>query len=131
MTLSPQSAYRATSGNGQWLFGMHRPFQQRPAQTQAQAAPSAPKVDQELLKRLQAQYGRLTGQASDALYGGILGYNPKPMTAMGGQQFAAPQGDLQLPFGNMQGLLGQPQKQQFMPQMGGMGEMMQPKMRMY
>jgi hypothetical protein len=95
----------------------------------AEQAP--PTVDPELLKKLQAQYGRLTGQASNALYGGILGYNPQPMTAEGGQSFAPPQGNLQQPFSNMQGILGQAQRPQFMSQGGGMGDMMQPKLRMY
>ena len=80
---------------------------------------------------LQNQYGKLTGQASNALYGGILGYSPQPMVAEGGQSFAPPQGNLQQPFGNMQGILGQAQRPQFMSQGGGMADMMQPKLRMY
>jgi hypothetical protein len=72
-----------------------------------QAAPVMPYTNQ----NVQQQMGRLTGQASDVLYGGILGYQPKPMTAMGGQQFAPPQGNLVDPFQNMQGLLGRSQFQ--------------------
>jgi hypothetical protein len=90
-------------------------------------AQTAPTNDPELLKKLQEQYGRLTGQASNALYGGILGYNPQPMMAEGGQSFAAPQGNLQSPFANMQGILGQSTRPQFA---GGMGQMMQPKFNM-
>ena len=86
-----------------------------------------PTVDPQMAEKLKAHYGKLTGQASDALYGGILGYNPQPMTANGGQQFALPQGNLQNPFANMQGILGQSMRPQFA---GGMGQMMQPKFNM-
>jgi len=73
--------------------------------------------------KLAGQQNRLTGQASNALYGGILGYNPAPMQGVGGQQFQVPQGNLQAPMGQMQGVLGgQPN-----PLMGGMGQMMQPR----
>jgi hypothetical protein len=74
---------------------------------QPQAANTPPVMNQ----NVKQQMGRLTGQASDALYGGILGYQPKPMTAMGGQQFAPPQGNLVDPFLNMQGILGRSQFQ--------------------
>jgi hypothetical protein len=97
----------------------------------ARSALEASKNAQKRALQSQAQYGKLTGQASNALYGGILGYNPQPMTAEGGQSFAVPQGNLQQPFSNMQGILGQAQRPQFMSQGGGMGDMMQPKLRMY
>jgi hypothetical protein len=90
-------------------------------------AQPTPTNDPELLKKLQAQYGNLTGQASNALYGGILGYNPQAMMAEGGQSFSPPQGNLQNPFANMQGILGQSTRPQFA---GGMGQMMQPKFNM-
>lgn len=78
--------------------------------------------------KLGTQYDKLTGQASNALYGGILGYNPSAMQSATGAQFQAPQGNLQAPFGAMQGVLGRPQFQgQFQ---GGMGQMMQPKFNM-
>jgi hypothetical protein len=97
----------------------------------ARSALEASKNAQKGALQSQAQYGKLTGQASNALYGGILGYNPQPMTAEGGQSFAVPQGNLQQPFSNMQGILGQAQRPKFMSQGGGMGDMMQPKLRMY
>lgn len=76
--------------------------------------------------KLSTQYDRLTGQASNALYGGILGYNPSAMQSNTGKLFEAPQGNLQAPFQNMQGILGRPSS--FMS--GGMGQMMQPKFNM-
>lgn len=84
------------SGNLGYMFG-----------NQPQSANTAPVTNQ----NVKQQMGRLTGQASDALYGGILGYQPKPMTAMGGQQYEPPQGNLVDPFLNMQGLLGRSQFQ--------------------
>ena len=117
----------STNPNGKyWGFGQYRQFQPQSGQATGAAKIEKPSIDQDLLKRLQAQYGRLTGQASNALYGGILGYNPQPMTALGGQQFAAPQGNLQSPFAQMQGILGSTQR----PQFGGMGQMMQPRFNM-
>lgn len=77
--------------------------------------------------KLGTQYDKLTGQASNALYGGILGYNPSAMQSATGAQFQAPQGNLQAPFGQMQGVLGRPQ---FNMGGGGMGQMMQPKFNM-
>jgi len=70
-------------------------------QPQAQPAQTQPVMNQ----NVQQQIGRLTGQASNALYGGLLGYQPQAMQG-GGQSFAAPQGDFRSAFGGMQGLLG-------------------------
>jgi hypothetical protein len=113
---------------GSWGLDINARPQPYTAPAQPQVQQSQYKTDPELLKRLQAQYSKLTGQASNALYGGILGYQPQPMTAAGGEQFAAPQGNLQAPFANIQGILGRPQFQgQFT---GGMGQMMQPKFNM-
>jgi hypothetical protein len=76
--------------------------------------------------KLGTQYDRLTGQASNALYGGILGYNPSAMQSPTGRMFQAPQGNFRNQFANMQGILGS----QPSPVMGGMGQMMQPKFNM-
>jgi hypothetical protein len=57
---------------------------------------------------LQAQYNRLAGQASNALNGGLLGYQPSQIQAAGSnpQTFNAPQGNFRNSFAGLQGLLG-------------------------
>jgi hypothetical protein len=46
------------------------------------------------------QYNRLSQNASDALYGGILGYQPKPITSPTGNQYQPPANQgFQFPFG--------------------------------
>lgn len=56
---------------------------------------------------LQAQYNRLAGQASNALNGGLLGYQPSQIKAAGPnpQTFNAPQGNFRNSFAGLQGLL--------------------------
>ena len=50
--------------------------------------------------KLPDMYNRLTMQASDALYGGILGYQPKPITSPTGNQYQPPTNQgFQFPFG--------------------------------
>lgn len=63
---------------------------------QAPAPTPAPKMDQ-----LQPQYNKLTEQARNALYGGLLGYQAPALTSGGSnpQSFAAPQGGFRFPFG--------------------------------
>lgn len=58
---------------------------------------------------IQPQLNRLTQQANNALYGGLLGYNQNMPMMSGGsnpQTFAAPQGNFRDAFAGMQGLLG-------------------------
>jgi hypothetical protein len=60
-------------------------------------------------QQIQPQLNRLTQQANNALYGGLLGYNQNMPMMSGGsnpQTFAAPQGDFRSAFAGMQGLLG-------------------------
>jgi hypothetical protein len=50
--------------------------------------------------KLPDMYNRLTMQANDALYGGILGYQPKPITSPTGNQYQPPANQgFQFPFG--------------------------------
>lgn len=72
-------------------------------QPMPQAAPSTN------MQAIQPQLNRLTGQANNALYGGLLGYNQNMPMMSGGsnpQTFSAPQGDFRSAFAGMQGLLG-------------------------
>lgn len=57
---------------------------------------------------LQNQYNRLAQQASNALNGGLLGYQPSQIQAAGSnpQTFNAPQGNFRNSFAGLQGLLG-------------------------
>lgn len=58
---------------------------------------------------IQPYLNRLTQQANNALYGGLLGYNQNLPMMSGGQNpqtFAAPQGNFRDAFAGMQGLLG-------------------------
>ena len=66
------------------------------APPQAPAPTPAPQMNQ-----LQPQFNKLTGQARDALYGGLLGYQAPALTSGGSnpQSFAAPQGGFRFPFG--------------------------------
>lgn len=76
------------------------PTQQTTQQQQPVASTSNP---------LQNQFNRLTQQANNALYGGLLGYNHNlPMMSAGSnpQTFAAPTGNFRDAFAGMQGLLG-------------------------
>lgn len=74
-------------------------------QPQATIPPSHPMS----MQAIQPQLDRLTGQANNALYGGLLGYNQNLPMQSGGQNpqtFAAPQGNFRDAFAGMQGLLG-------------------------
>lgn len=57
---------------------------------------------------LQNQYNRLAQQASNALNGGLLGYQPSQIQAAGSnpQTYNAPQGNFRNSFAGLQGLLG-------------------------
>jgi len=56
----------------------------------------------------QNKLNNLTIKASDALYGGLLGYNPKPITSPTGDQYAPPDpsGGFRFPFGLLSGMGG-------------------------
>lgn len=97
MSTDPRSIENAVKRG--WLT----PYQMQPQQAQAPAPQPLP------TQSIQPQLNRLTQQASNALYGGLLGYNPQPMMSGGQnpQSFAAPQGNFRDAFSNMQGLLGQ------------------------
>lgn len=76
--------------------GWIKPIQIQAQQPAAPAPMPAPKTNQ-----LQPQFNKLTGQARDALYGGLLGYQSPSLTSGGSnpQSFAAPQGGFRFPFG--------------------------------
>jgi hypothetical protein len=78
--------------------GIISPFQgggmQQQSQMQGAMAP------QSTPPNLANQYNRLSQNASDALYGGILGYQPKPITSPTGNQYQPPANQgFQFPFG--------------------------------
>lgn len=77
------------------------PQQAAPAPQQSMT-PQGPQAFQDKLNRL-------TINASDALYGGLLGYNPKPITSPTGNQYQPPnpQGGFRFPFGLLNGMGGQ------------------------
>lgn len=64
--------------------------------------PAMPQTDP---KALQAQYARLASQASNALNGGLLGYQPSEIRAAGSnpQTFTGPTGSFRFPFGLLNG----------------------------
>ena len=73
-----------------------------PYQMQPQAPQQAPQPagNGMMTGKLPDMYNRLTMQASDALYGGILGYQPKPITSPTGNQYKPPANQgFQFPFG--------------------------------
>jgi hypothetical protein len=85
--------------NQGWLQPLN--MQQQPQQQPAQQPMTT--------QQIQPQLNRLTQQANNALYGGLLGYNHNlPMMSGGSnpQTFQAPQGDFRSAFAGMQGLLG-------------------------
>lgn len=74
----------------------------QPQQVQPQQQPMS-------IQQIQPQMNRLTQQANNALYGGLLGYNQNMPLMSGGsnpQSYAAPQGNFRDAFAGMQGLLG-------------------------
>lgn len=74
----------------------------KPYQMQPQVQPQAPQpAGNGMMKgKLPDMYNRLTMQANDALYGGILGYQPKPITSPTGNQYQPPTNQgFQFPFG--------------------------------
>jgi hypothetical protein len=81
--------------------GWLSPLQSQNSQ-QTQAQPQAPMSTP---GSLQSQFNRLTGQASDALNGGLLGYMPSQLVSSGSnpQTFNAPQGSFRFPFGLLNG----------------------------
>lgn len=73
---------------------------QMPQQSAPQ--PAMPQADPQAL---QAQYSRLASQASNALNGGLLGYQPSEIRAAGSnpQTFTGPTGSFRFPFGLLNG----------------------------
>ena len=94
---NPQTSYQLISS------GQIKPIQL----SQPQAPAPAPQPSQ--APQMQAQMNRLTGQARDALYGGLLGYQSPGLQSGGSnpQSFAAPQGSFRFPFGLLNGNGGQ------------------------
>lgn len=72
---------------------------------QNQQQPAMPQADP---KALQAQYNRLASQASNALNGGLLGYQPSEIRAAGTnpQTFTGPSNSFRFPFGLLNGMGG-------------------------
>ena len=78
--------------------GALRPFQMNGMQSAAQTQQGAGTGN--MTGKLPDMYSRLTMQANDALYGGILGYQPKPITSPTGNQYKPPTNQgFQFPFG--------------------------------
>ena len=78
--------------------GALRPFQMNGMQSAAQTQQGSGAGN--MTGKLPDMYNRLTMQASDALYGGILGYQPKPITSPTGNQYQPPTNQgFQFPFG--------------------------------
>lgn len=75
---------------------------------QQQAPAPTPAVPVQTGKDLQNQYNRLAGQASNALNGGLLGYQPSEIKASGSnpQTFTGPIGSFRFPFGLLNGMGG-------------------------
>ena len=116
--MGPSGVLEAQQGspNNPWVkasigSGIKQPTPQT-SQTSPPTAP--PTVNPQMATALQDYLAKLTGQASGALNGGLLGYSPSMMTAPNGQSFAAPQGNFRDPYTSMQGILGgaQPPTQQ-------------------
>jgi hypothetical protein len=90
---------QVTSQNMPWLLKQNQlvPLQpQQPAMQQPQQGAG----NGNMTGKLPDMYNRLTMQAKDALYGGILGYQPKPITSPTGNQYQPPTNQgFQFPFG--------------------------------
>jgi hypothetical protein len=95
------------SGRGMWLpLNLANPYGQQQQMPMQQPAPQMKMMqDPNMKNKLRSQYDRLSMQASDALYGGLLGYNPKPITSSSGNQFQPPDasGGFRFPFGLLRG----------------------------
>lgn len=93
------------------LFSSNALQQMAGLQAQPPQQQAAPVTQQPMTtESIQPQLNRLTQQANNALYGGLLGYNQNMPMMSGGSQpqtFAAPQGDFRSAMTGMQGLLGQ------------------------
>jgi hypothetical protein len=65
-----------------------------------------PSVPVQTPEELQAQYNRLASQASNALNGGLLGYQPSEIRAAGSnpQTFTGPSNSFRFPFGLLNGM---------------------------
>jgi hypothetical protein len=98
----PLSSLLSAPGGGS-QYGLH-PLSMGPQQKPAAPTPTPSVVP----GQVQNQVNRLTGQARDALYGGILGYQPQSLVSGGDkpQTFAAPQGGFRFPFGLLNGSQG-------------------------
>jgi hypothetical protein len=92
-------ANRVTDQNMPWLLKQKQliPLQpQQPAMQQPEQGAGTGMMQ----GKLPDMYNRLTMQANDALYGGILGYQPKPITSPTGNQYKPPANQgFQFPFG--------------------------------
>jgi hypothetical protein len=99
--------YRTQATNrGMWLpTNLTNPFGQQQMPMQQQAPQMKMMQDPAMAGKLKSQYDRLSMQASDALYGGLLGYNPKPITSPTMNQFQPPDpsGGFRFPFGLLRG----------------------------
>lgn len=82
-----------------------------PFQTQIQQPQTQPQQSMSPLgtQAFQNKLNNLTINASDALYGGLLGYNPKPIVSPTGNTYSPPNpnGGFRFPFGLLNGMGGQ------------------------
>lgn len=104
---SPTTGQYLTGGTnvmGHWVGGS--PINMPPMQQQAAPQQS---MNPQGTKAFQDKLNRLTINASDALYGGLLGYNPKPIMSPTGNTYnpPAPTGGFRFPFGLLNGMGGQ------------------------
>jgi hypothetical protein len=94
------------TGRGMWLpLNLSNPYGQQQQPMQQQAPQMKMMQDPNMKNKLNSQYDRLSMQASDALYGGLLGYNPQAITSPTGNQFQPPDasGGFRFPFGLLRG----------------------------
>jgi hypothetical protein len=85
--------------NMPWLLQRKQLIPLQPQQPAAQPADQGAGNGM-MTGKLPDMYNRLTMQANDALYGGILGYQPKPITSPTGNQYQPPTNQgFQFPFG--------------------------------
>jgi hypothetical protein len=92
-------ATRVTDQNMPWLLKQKQLIPLQPQQP-AMQQPSQGAGNGTMTGKLPDMYNRLTMQANDALYGGILGYQPKPIISPTGNRYQPPTNQgFQFPFG--------------------------------